>query len=123
MVEEYANKSYHFDRSCRLLSKQDYKTVFEQSQKVSDNCFLVLFYNKEQGRPRLGMAVAKKTARLAVQRNLLKRIIRESFRSKQNQLPKVDIVVLIRPDAIKLTKAELFKKLEKLWIKLKQKVE
>ncbi len=123
MVEEYANERYHFDKSCRLLSKQDYKNVFNQSQKVSDNCFLVLFFKKENGKPRLGLAVAKKVARLAIQRNVLKRIIRESFRQHQHQIPEVDIVVLIRSDAVKLTNAALFKKLEKLWIKLKQKVE
>ncbi len=123
MCEKCVETGYHFDRSNRLLTSQQYQSVFNKAQKVSDSCFLMLFHKNNQSGPRLGLAVAKKRARLAVQRNLLKRIIRESFRIQQHNLPSVDVVILIRPQAIKQTNADLFKKLEKLWIKLKQKVE
>jgi ribonuclease P protein component len=42
----------------------------------------------------LGLAVSKKYCRLAVQRNTIKRIIRESFRKNKDKLHGFDIVVL-----------------------------
>ena len=42
------------------------------------------------------MAVSKKNVRRAVDRNLLKRIIRESFRMRKDDMAGVDVVVLSR---------------------------
>jgi len=44
--------------------------------------------------PRLGLAISKKTLPLAVQRNRIKRLSRETFRQLQHQLGGMDIVVL-----------------------------
>lgn len=43
--------------------------------------------------PRLGLVVAKKRARRAVDRNLVKRLCRERFRQQRTQLPPMDIVI------------------------------
>lgn len=43
--------------------------------------------------PRLGIVVSKKTFPLAVQRNLVKRMTRESFRHFQQALIGLDIIV------------------------------
>ena len=49
--------------------------------------------------PRLGLIVAKRALRRAVDRNRAKRVIRESFRQTAT-LPPVDIVVrVVKPDA------------------------
>lgn len=52
------------------------------------------------GKPwaRLGIVVAKKNVRLAVARNRLKRIVRETFRQQQECLQGLDIVVVIKKD-------------------------
>jgi len=43
---------------------------------------------------RLGLAVSKKQVRTAVERNKIKRVIRESFRKNQHFLKGLDIVVI-----------------------------
>jgi ribonuclease P protein component len=45
---------------------------------------------------RLGLAVSKKKLKRAVDRNRLKRVIRESFRSHQTMLTGLDLVVVNR---------------------------
>lgn len=52
--------------------------------------------SKVQGR--LGIVVAKRNVRLAVNRNRLKRLIREAFRQQQHCLPGLDVVVVVRKD-------------------------
>jgi ribonuclease P protein component len=48
------------------------------------------------GRPRLGLAVSRKAAPRAVDRNYAKRIAREVFRQRQAALGGADIVVRLR---------------------------
>ncbi|MCP3664520.1 MAG: ribonuclease P protein component [Gammaproteobacteria bacterium] len=85
-----------FPRSVRILKPADYKRVFQRSQRSVDQQFMVLYRKNQQGHARLGMAIAKKNHKRAVDRNLIKRLVRESFRLHQEQLPAVDLVVLSR---------------------------
>lgn len=71
--------------------------------------------------PRLGLVIAKKKVRLSVERNRLKRTVRESFRSQQAQLPPVDVIFMSRNDLGSLTSAELAVALTKSWKRLERK--
>ena len=84
----------------RLPGKSGFNNVFKQSQRSADRFFTVLYCSNELGYPRLGLAIAKRNCRLAVQRNRLKRLIRESFRLARPLIGGVDIVVLNRKSAI-----------------------
>lgn len=64
---------------------------------------------------RMGLAIAKKRARRAVDRNRLKRQVRESFRQQGTNLGLVDVVVMNRDAAAQATPAELRRKLDELW--------
>lgn len=57
---------------------------------------MVLARNNGLSHPRLGLAISKKSLPLAVQRNRIKRLSRETFRHLQQQLGGIDIVVLSR---------------------------
>jgi len=66
--------------------------------------------------PRLGIVVGKRAVRRAVDRNRLKRAIRESFRHEQHRLPSLDIVVQAMPGTDgKNNSAELGNVLGQLW--------
>ena len=75
------------------------KAQFERllRQGVRRNLEGYVFYldRRESGGARLGMLVTRKHAARAVERNRLKRCIREAFRLEQAQLGSVD--VLVRP--------------------------
>jgi len=51
------------------------------------------YLSGSEGGARLGLIVAKRLARRAVQRNLLKRIAREAFRHARPSLPVYDLVL------------------------------
>ena len=85
---------------------------------MGDGFFTVTIRSNQVGAARLGLAVAVKMAGGAVARNRLRRIIRESFRVHQHELPAVDLVVSARPPA-RAASAELLRaSLAALWKKV-----
>ncbi len=70
--------------------------------------------------PRLGLAVGIKAAGNAVNRNRIKRLVRESFRGRQRDLPALDIVVNARPAAGKAPNAEIAESVAVLWNRIAQ---
>ena len=71
------------------------------------------------------MVVGKKNTRLAVNRNKIKRVFRESYRKIAISMFRndcLDIVIITRPGVIKCSSEELFGQLSKVWLKLREKV-
>ena len=85
---------------------------------MADGFFTVTMTPNDAGAPRLGLAVAVKVAGGAVARNRLRRIIRESFRLHQHELPAVDLVVGARPAARAGEASALRASLASLWKKV-----
>jgi len=111
------NHSNGFPRSARLLSAADYAAVFGDNKRLSDKNWTVLVARGQSDKPRIGMAVAKKRAKRAVDRNRLKRIVRESFRLKKAELEGIDMVVMNRDHSIKASNSELRDSLIRLFEK------
>jgi ribonuclease P protein component len=112
-----------FAKSRRLLNAKAYQAVFDHVDwKVSNKYLLCLTRDNGLNHPRLGLVIAKKNVRLAVQRNRVKRIIRESFRLHQQQLPNIDVIVLARAHIDQLDNQQVAKQIEQCWDKLIKKV-
>ena len=108
-----------FGKNSRLLTAKDYKAVFDQAEvKASNKDLLILGIQNKFSNPRLGLIVAKKNAKRAVDRNRLKRIIREQFRLNQTLIGSKDIVVLARPNLVNLDNRAVKKSLTYLFKKL-----
>jgi len=110
--------SERFSRYSRLLTAKDYARVFENPARSSDNCFTVLARKREAGVARLGLAVSKKNAKLAVERNRIKRLTRESFRVHKSELEGLDIVVMNRRQTAQQDNRTLTQSLSRHWQKL-----
>lgn len=106
-----------FPTEVRLKKPAEYKNVFDNPVKSSDQYFTLLAKKNNFDHPRLGLAIAKKNIKKAVYRNAIKRTIRESFRMQQG-LANMDIVVLARRDAMNVSSELLRKSLEKHWFRL-----
>ena len=110
----------HFPKCAKLLKPAEFKQVFNAANRVSDR-HLTVFYNaNDLHQARLGLAISKKVSKLAVDRNRIKRLARETFRLNQQQLPFLDFVVLARPSAVKTDNKVLIASFNKLWDKLSQ---
>jgi len=107
-----------FPKKVRLCTKDQIKNVFDKRKKITQNSIAVFFCGNELGHPRLGIVITKKNVSLSVQRNKIKRIVREGFRINQDSIKGFDVVVFPYKGSEKITNKELRLCLEKLWIKL-----
>ena len=77
--------------------------------------FAIQITRNEAGEARLGMAVSVRAAGNAVNRNRLRRLIRESFRMHRQEMPAVDVFVSARSAAAKAPNKAVFESLVRLW--------
>lgn len=119
---EWQNGHNHgnaFTKSMRLLNSKDFQTVFDDAPlRTSHQHFLFLARTNPFDHPRLGLVIAKKHIRHAVDRNRMKRLIRETFRAKQQQLAGIDVIVLARKGMNDVTNAVLIEHLNGQWDRL-----
>jgi ribonuclease P protein component len=104
-----------FPRAARLLRPAEFRRVFQQARRVQDGNFTILARANGGLPARLGLAIARKQIRRAVDRNRLKRLIRESFRHRQADLQGLDLVVMARSQARQRSNGELSDALARLW--------
>jgi ribonuclease P protein component len=109
-----------FPPQLRLRKKAEFEAIRGRGRRFGNAHFALTLRPNELGVPRLGLAVAVRMAGGAVERNRLRRIIRESFRLAQREFPAVDLVVSARPPARGAEGAELRASLAALWEKVKQ---
>ena len=116
--------SFRLTKSQRLLTAGDYRNVFAHAEfRVSHPHCLILAQTRGIGHHcgRLGLIIAKRHVRLAVQRNRIKRVIRESFRQRQSSVA-IDVIVLARKGLDQLDNQHLHTLLTQLWQKLQRKI-
>jgi ribonuclease P protein component len=89
--------------------------VYRDARRSADGSFAVFVRSNDGEFPRLGLPIAARVIGNAVRRNTIKRVVRESFRLHQHELPAVDIVVNARSGARDADNAALVRSLEKHW--------
>lgn len=109
---------YAFGRELRLLTPGDFKAVFSNPARAASPQLTLLAIPNGLQHPRIGLTLAKKNVRKACQRNRIKRVVRDSFRCHQHDLPHVDIVVIGKKGLDDLDNEALHQLVQKLWRKL-----
>jgi ribonuclease P protein component len=85
--------NFKFPKRLKLLKTDDFSSVFSFRKRVAGE-YLVIHYQKNQlGYTRLGLVIGKKHSRLAVERNYMKRVLRELFRTNPLDLLSLDLVI------------------------------
>lgn len=105
-------------REARIRRAGDFAALRQASGRVSGRCFSVRYRHNDVGHARLGLAISKRVSKRAVDRNRIKRLIRESFRRIRSQLPPLDLMVMARDQACDTPGTILLIELDALWRKL-----
>jgi ribonuclease P protein component len=88
--------SFKFIKQAKIVKTDDFSSVFNLRKRIAGRHLVMRYRLNELEVARLGLVVSKKTAKLAVQRNYMKRVLRELFRLNQQQLPAVDLVIQVQ---------------------------
>jgi len=107
----------------RLKTPTEFQTVYQSKQWGGSQHFTfnVLASERDQSglsSNRLGVTVSKKVSKLAVDRNRIKRQIREFYRHHQAELLDADLIVTAKPSCIGASDQERLASLDELWIKI-----
>jgi len=114
-------KRYTFPPTRRLGGKVAFSRVFDAKVRESRGPLMAYARPNDLGHARFGITISRKVG-TAARRNRIKRLLRESFRLLQHDLPRgYDLVIVVRPheplllaDYQRLVSA-IFVKLHRRW--------
>ena len=105
-----------------MVKTDDFSSVFNLRKRIASRHLVMRYRLNEANMPRLGLIVSKKTAKSAVQRNYMRRVLRELFRLNQPQLPIIDLVIQVQKTFKKPEFTLIKQEFEILLLKLSVKV-
>lgn len=116
-------RRFAYPKSRRLLKPPEFQRVFDNVDCKQGGRFCTLLSTKSnQDESRLGLIAAKKNLKLAVQRNRVKRLLRETFRLKHEEFIQLncsfDVIALVKASAANAPAKDIHSELEKQWSKL-----
>ena len=100
----YAGREERFPADTRLKNSVDFKHVYHRGKTVERTAFLFHVLVSERG-PRIGIAIPRQWGS-AVERNRMKRHLREAFRRNKELFAGVDVVVQPRERGKQLSAVE-----------------
>ena len=87
-----------FSKAARLRHRQEFLRAQAQGKRFHTRHFGVTLAPMAEGHPRLGLVATRRMGK-AVQRNRVKRLLREFFRRHQTGLPAFDLVIMAKKGA------------------------
>jgi len=120
MTDIGACPGFTFPRHARLLKPDEFSRVFKKPIRSSDRLLTILAVPNDHGHARLGLAISKKNAKFAVDRNRIKRLIRESFRLNMHKMPNIDLVVMAKPVTKNADNPQILQSLQQHWNRLQK---
>jgi len=109
---------FELKKTHKILDRSEFVKLSRYGKKLQDHYFVVVFMPGKSGCPRLGITVSRRVGN-AVERNRLKRLIREWFRLNKATAVKIwDVNIIAKKSAAGLTSCRVFVSLEKIFEKL-----
>lgn len=88
--------SFKLTRQARICKPSEYAYIFKGGKRIHSKHWQIIAKSAHDTHSRLGLAISKKVTPLAVDRNRLKRIARETFRLEQPYLDNWGFVVMAK---------------------------
>ena len=110
--------NFSLPKRARLLKRAQFLTLSKHGKKIHTDCFIAAVLPGMEDTHRIGITVSKKVGN-AVERNRIKRIIREYFRHKKDSVDGIlDINIIAKKGLTTLSTGQSIEKLDKLFKKI-----
>lgn len=104
-----------FSRDQRITKKEDFDLVFKKGAVLRSEFFTIRMLKNSLNKRRFAILVSKKISKKAMERNKIKRILREAIKNQMETFPdNCDYVFYIQPASINITLNSSIKILEKM---------
>jgi len=110
-----------FPKHYRLLKTDEFSSVFGFRRALRSRHFLLHYRRRDSTEApgaRLGLVVAKRFLRRSVDRNLVRRLVRERFRLLRSRLRSCDLVMRLAVKPLPLDRRDLAHEIEGLLSKM-----
>jgi ribonuclease P protein component len=115
-------QTYRLVKLAKMIKTDDFSSVFNFRKRISTEHLAIHYQPNMHNRARLGLVVGKKTAKLAVSRNYMRRVLREFFRLKQHEICHVDLIIRVQKKFNKVDFIQIKQEFNLLIGKLNQRV-
>lgn len=88
-------RSARLPSHCRMRLKREFDRTYRDGVRARGASILIVAAPSSHPRgPRYGLSVGRKFSRSAVERNRVRRVLREAFRLSRAELPPLDLVLI-----------------------------
>jgi ribonuclease P protein component len=122
MLRTYRLKTFSLEKQAKMIKTDEFSSVFNFRKRISMQYLVIHYLPNKQQRARLGLVVGKKTAKLAVSRNYMRRVLREFFRVQQHEICHVDLIIRVQKKFSKVDFIQIKQEFNTLIAKLNQRV-
>ncbi len=115
-------QTYRLVKQAKMIKTDDFSSVFNFRKRYSLQYLAMHYQPNTLQHPRLGLVVGKKTAKLAVSRNYMRRVLREFFRLNQHEICHVDLIIRVQKKFDKVDFIQIKQEFDTLITKLNQRI-
>jgi ribonuclease P protein component len=115
-------QTYRLVKQAKMIKTDDFSSVFNFRKRISMQYLAIHYQPNLHQRARLGLVVGKKIAKLAVNRNYMRRVLREFFRTQQHDICHVDLIVRVQKKFTKVDFIQIKQEFDSLIGKINQRV-
>ncbi len=110
-INHFSNQS--FPKNLRIIKSDHFKQIFKSGRKIYSANFVIYVLSNQLDFPRIGISVGRRVSTKATDRNKIKRLIREVFRTNKNIFDKNDIVLVVKNNVKDVKGKDLFEEIKK----------
>jgi ribonuclease P protein component len=114
--------TFRFTKQAKLIKTDDFSSVFNFRKRISAQHLAIHYQPNTLSHARLGLVIGKKTAKLAVSRNYMRRVLRELFRLQHQEICQVDLVIRVQKKFGKVDFNQIKQEFNELIAKLNKRV-
>lgn len=109
-----------FYKNAKLIKTDEFSSVFNFRKRIFAKFLAIHYQPNTLVHARLGLVVGKKVAKSSVDRNYMRRVLRELFRTQQHEINPVDLVVRVQKKFGKKDFIQIKQEFDTLILKINQ---